>query len=48
MNPLLEREPVQAHENRSNVFIVPSAADHPCSLMLDPLRFADCVPGKSH
>ena len=27
--PLLEWEPVQAHENWSNVFIDPSAADHP-------------------
>ena len=47
-NPLLDREPVPAHENRSNVFIDPSVADHPCSHILDQLQFADCVPGKSH
>ena len=42
LNPLLDREPVQAHENRSNVFIDPSVTDHVFSHILDWLQFADC------
>ena len=31
LNSLLGTKPVQAHDNRSNVFIDQSAADHPCN-----------------
>ena len=48
LNALLNREPVQAYANRSNVFIDSSVADHMRSHILDQLQFADCVPSKSN